>query len=62
LPEVVVTAQRPEIAANFATQPNMEISPIAVPQVPRHYNRRQTREYIRTKGLNPYHMGSLQRR
>lgn len=62
LSEVVVTAKRPEISANFATQPNMEISQIAVPQIPRHYNRRQTREYIRTKGLNPYHMGSLQRK
>ena len=62
LPEVVVIANRPSYTADFAPKEPVEetIPQIHVPV--NHYNRRTTRELIRAKGLNPYHMGSLQRK
>lgn len=65
LEEVVVISQKPTLRTNFVPklEPDLEIEnpQIHVPVNP-YYNRKATRQFIRARGLNPYHVGSLQRR
>ena len=62
LSTVTVTAKRPDYIANFAPIPQQSVENPQIHVPVNHYNRRTTRELIRAKGLNPYHMGSLQRK
>ena len=62
LSTVTVIAKRPDYIANFAPIPQQSVENPQIHVPVNHYNRRTTRELIRAKGLNPYHMGSLQRK
>ena len=62
LSTVTVVAKRPDYIANFAPIPQQSVENPQIHVPVNHYNRRTTRELIRAKGLNPYHMGSLQRK
>ena len=62
LPEAMVIAKRPTYTTNFAPELILDSTNPQIHVPINHYDRKTTRQLIRAQGLNPYHMGSLQRR